>query len=440
MRYADDSGTRRRAHQLGVPLSDLILRVLRDRAGDGPPPCILAVCPTSSAVIEGAVAAARDSESPLFFAATLNQVDLDGGYTGWTPSQLVERLRIAAGRARYFGPIVVGLDHGGPWLKDTHAQAGWDLKRAIKAVRPSLSACVAAGYDLIHIDATMGPELGERPEMHETISRTVDLIRSVESSRHRLGLAPIGYEVGVEQIRGRTTDPRYLRSFATRLRGRLRAARLSGVWPCFLVVDVGTDLKTTRFDADGARILSDTAASLGCRLKGHDTDDVATPRAYPESGMGGANVGPEFAEVEYEALRRLVRREGQLTSAGNVLEPSNLLDILESAVVGSGRWRKWLLPDEQGLSFHELPPSRQAWLIRTGCRYVWHQQDVQRARATLYRNLQGHGEDPTLQVADALRVAVMRYLDAFRLCGTLSTIERALATADAATLNRNSRA
>src|SRR4030042_5967105 len=82
---ADDSSIRQGAERLGLPLADVILRALRRRsAEEGPVPTVLAICPNSEAVVKASVAAAREAEAPLFFAATLNQVDLDGGYTGWT--------------------------------------------------------------------------------------------------------------------------------------------------------------------------------------------------------------------------------------------------------------------------------------------------------------------------------------------------------------------
>lgn len=55
---------------------------------------LLAVCPNSELVTRAAVRAASQAGAPLLLAATLNQVDLDGGYTGWTPQALVELEKI----------------------------------------------------------------------------------------------------------------------------------------------------------------------------------------------------------------------------------------------------------------------------------------------------------------------------------------------------------
>jgi D-tagatose-1,6-bisphosphate aldolase subunit GatZ/KbaZ len=40
---------------------------------------LLAVCPNSISVMEAAIIAAHDCNAPMLFAATLNQVDRDGG-------------------------------------------------------------------------------------------------------------------------------------------------------------------------------------------------------------------------------------------------------------------------------------------------------------------------------------------------------------------------
>ena len=62
---------------------------------------IFAVCPNSIAVIKASFRSAKRNNAPIYFAATLNQVDSDGGYTGLTQKQFVKLLaqEAAAGRA-----------------------------------------------------------------------------------------------------------------------------------------------------------------------------------------------------------------------------------------------------------------------------------------------------------------------------------------------------
>ena len=312
MRHADDSTLRKQAEASGRPLADAILESLRTSTPEGNSvPTVLAICPNSKAVVKASIAAAKEAGAPLFFAATLNQVDLDGGYTGWTQRDFVRLARELAAEHKYEGPIVVGLDHGGPWLKDVQTREGWPLERAMAGVKDSLAACLEAGYDLLHVDPTVDRTLpkGQPMPIEMVIERTLELIEFAETHRRGNGLPPVSYEVGTEEVHGGLADMRVFRRFLDGLKGGLAKAGLADVWPCFVVGKVGTDLHTTKFDPEVARELVAAAAEYGSAIKGHYSDSVSNPEAYPAAGMGGANVGPEFTEAEYEGLEELVARE-----------------------------------------------------------------------------------------------------------------------------------
>jgi D-tagatose-1,6-bisphosphate aldolase subunit GatZ/KbaZ len=80
-----------------MSLSDLVRTIIRLRQSGRAEITLLAVCPNSVAVLEAAVKVAAQSNLPMLLA-TLNQVDRDGGYTGWTPSQFVAQMRAFAER------------------------------------------------------------------------------------------------------------------------------------------------------------------------------------------------------------------------------------------------------------------------------------------------------------------------------------------------------
>ena len=76
------------------PVMDrLLAEVRRLHAAGRPWATLLAICPNSEAVLRAAVLAAVQARAPLLLATTLNQVDLDRGYTGWTPEDLVRLCR-----------------------------------------------------------------------------------------------------------------------------------------------------------------------------------------------------------------------------------------------------------------------------------------------------------------------------------------------------------
>ncbi len=394
----------------GLPFLGYVVRQMLD--GALPHTTLLAVCPNSEAVARAALRAAYRVDAPVLFAATLNQVDVDGGYTGWTPQTFVAFVEQEAARIGLDVPILPCLDHGGPWLKDAHAQAGLSLDDTMDAVRTSLEACLDAGYALLHLDPTVDRTLPPDASIpiERVTDRTLDLFAHAEAYRTARALPPVAYEVGTEEVHGGLADLMTFERFLARLAAGLDAMGLQGAWPCFVVGKVGTDLHTTHFDADVARALTGVARRYGTLVKGHYTDYVANPEAYPLSGMGAANVGPELAEVEYGALLDLVALEREIG------EDSGFEQALYAAVDASGRWRKWLQPGEDGAALADLDPSRRAWLVATGSRYVWTDARVREARAVLYHHLESV-RDADAYVLWKIETAILHYAHAFHLVG-----------------------
>lgn len=293
-------------------------------------------------------------------------------------------------------------------------------------VKDSLSACVEAGYALLHIDPTVDRTLpaGEAVPVETVVARTVELVAHAEAVRARMGLPEISYEVGTEEVHGGLVDEGRFVQFLDLLRGQLSIRGLQAAWPCFVVAQVGTDLHTTFFDAQAARKLRATLAPLGSLAKGHYSDWVENPQDYPAAGMGGANVGPEFTAEEYLALKDLERKEQAFLRGTRQLEPSGFFRNLRDAVVDSGRWKKWLLPAERGLDFDQLLPARQEWLLQTGSRYIWTNSEVIAARSRLYDNLSPVLPDPHGYVVDRIGRAIDRYACQFHLFGSLELLDR----------------
>ena len=401
-------------------LKRLLLGPLADPDRPGPRHTLLAVCPNSEAVARAALRAAQEARTPLLYAATLNQVDRDGGYTGWTPEALATFVADEVDRLHIEVPVFLGLDHGGPWAKDLHRTNGLNAEEAMSKAKRSVTACVEAGYDLLHLDpGAAPPAASDTPLPVETlVDRTVTLLQHAETVRRDNGHPPIAYEVGTDEARGGLQREERVRSFLRRLRTALEDHDLP--LPSFVVGDLGTTLDSGHFDAERARrLVVAVADEMDALVKGHYTDDVNTPSDYPLSGVGGANVGPGLSAVEAEAVRDLVDLEARLGA------DSGMADALRSAVVESGRWQKWLHPEEQGRSFEDLPLDRQRWLVDTGSRYVWAQPNVQAARARLYDNVAPY-RDAEAYVLWRLKTAILHYMHAFNLIGLTEKLDEHL--------------
>jgi tagatose-1,6-bisphosphate aldolase non-catalytic subunit AgaZ/GatZ len=376
---------------------------------------LLAVCPNSDAVLQAAVQAAARHNTPMLFAATLNQVDRDGGYTGWTPAEFVGKIHEYAARYHSHADLFPCLDHGGQWLKDRHTRDRLTFEQTTAELADSITAMLQAGYTLLHIDPTVDRSLSGPLPVEVVVQRSLDLIAHAEAECARLNLPSVDYEVGTEEVHGGLVDLANFARFLQLLHAGLSARGLTHAWPAFIVAQVGTDLHTTRFDQAAAEALYQIAAAYGSLIKGHYSDWVSNPADYPQAGMGGANVGPEFTAEEYDALVVLEQYEMDLAHANPALTPSYFNTTLAAAVEESNRWQKWLLPEEHGLPLKALSSARQEWLLKTGARYIWTDPTVIAARQQLYANLAPVMGDPHRWVVDQIARSIEKYIAAFHL-------------------------
>jgi len=409
---------RKRAKEANKPLMDYILCRIKDLQNEtGVRRTVFAACPNSITVIKAALRSAKRCNSPIKFAATLNQVDIDGGYTGLTQEEFVKTIKEQARIINFTGPVIVAVDHGGPWLKDAHRTEKWPLEKTMEWVKKSFEAAVDAGYDLIHVDPTIDITLpvGEIINIDLVADRTIELIEHTEKYRKSRGLARISYEVGTEEVHGGLADINTFNHFLERLKSGLADRNLSEVWPCFIVGKVGTDLHTTVFDPVVARELATIASEYGSYIKGHYSDFVENPEEYPASGMGAANVGPEFTEMEYDGLLELAGIEKSLFEKHLVPKTSNIKEVIWKTVIDSQRWKKWVNGTESTVDFYANSPKRQNWMIKTCARYIWENPEVLATRDKLFKNIENHGINAEEVLITHIEKAMERYFYKFNL-------------------------
>ena len=411
---------RKRAAVAGMPLMDFILKRISElESQSGVKRSIFAACPNSISVIRAALKSSKRCDAPIKFATTLNQVDIDGGYTGLTHSEFVKTIRLHARNLNVRSPVIIAIDHGGPWLKDLHRTEKWPFDKTMAAVKKSFEAAIDAGFDLIHVDPTVDISLSGNQQISIEVvaQRTIELIAHTEKYRTLNNHPRISYEVGTEEVHGGLADLQIFKRFLDLLKEGLLRENMKDIWPCFVVGKVGTDLHTTTFDPVVARELTEIAHGYGSLIKGHYSDNVTNPEAYPESGMGAANVGPEFTEMEYDALSELEDLQQLIVAEGRIGKPAAMRKQLWEAVIKSGRWKKWLQPGEDPENFFSIASDRQKWLVKTGCRYIWEDPEVISVRARLYGNLVLQGIDPSGITESLIESAMDRYFYRFNLTG-----------------------
>ncbi|RQS61354.1 D-tagatose-bisphosphate aldolase, class II, non-catalytic subunit [Burkholderia sp. Bp8984] len=361
---------------------------------------IYSVCSAHRLVLEAACEAARADGSPLLIEATCNQVNHLGGYTGMTPADfrrdvdaIVQRCGLAP------SALVLGGDHLGP--------NPWRHRRAADAMREAaamVAAYVEAGFEKIHLDASMAcADDPARLDDRTIAARAAGLCRAAEDAAARAGVAPV-YVIGTEvptpggEVAGDAAGDAIARIAVTRSdsiaatldahRSAFAAAGLDDAWTrvVAIVAQPGVDFDDRHvLDYDSAK-----AASLGASIlrtprlvfEAHSTDyqTEGALAALVRDHFAVLKVGPALTFALREALFALTFIEDALIGDG--AQRSQLRDVVDAAMRAQPEhWAPYYRGDET-----EQRLARQ-FSYSDRIRYYWLQPAVAAAVEQLFDNL-----------------------------------------------------
>ncbi len=400
-------------HPRPVDLSTRLRDVLRGnrRSGKGG---IYAVCSAHLAVIEAAVQQSLEDGSVLLVESTSSQVNQFGGYTGLTPIQFAGFVHSAASKAGLPAEqVLLGGDHLGPfpWRHEASASA---LRKACALVRD----CVLAGYQKIHLDASMpcGDDEKENFTERTVADRAAILCQAAEAAYRELppGSPQLVYVIGTEVPApgGESVDAhspavtkaedadRTLETF------RLAFAEqgLSSAWErvIALVVQPGVDFGSNAiFDYDRAQAQPLSAALSkhpGIVFEAHSTD-YQSPQALAqmvEDHFAILKVGPWLTFAYREAVLALSAIERELFTTVSKRQISQVREALETAMLRDpAHWRSYYRGEGDEVRRDLI------YGYSDRCRYYWNQPAVQDEIARLFDNL-GGGPIPLTLVSQYL--------------------------------------
>jgi D-tagatose-1,6-bisphosphate aldolase subunit GatZ/KbaZ len=418
---------------------------------------LLGIGPMSEVVIRATLELARDMKFPVILIASRNQIDSDelgGGYVmGWNQKTFSEAVRRIAGEVEFNGLLYLCRDHGGPWQRDNERYDRLPAKEAMRRAEVSYLADLEAGFNLLHIDPTRDPHCTGTVPMKTVIARTVELMEYTEEQAQRLNLIPahagtVSYEVGTEETAGGIISADAFEQFIAGLFGELDQRHLPH--PAFIVGQTGTLVRMDRnvghFDPENTRKLCQIARQYGIGFKEHNADYLPSDilGMHPGLGITGSNVAPEFGAAETTALLDLARQEerainsrterrkspqppfqrgskGVIPFSKGELEPSSFAPLIQKAALACGRWKKWLVEEDAHLTEEDIAqtPAKLEEVTVVCGHYVFNQESIREARQKLYSNLVALEitESPATEVVDAVKEAIMKYVDAFNLRG-----------------------
>ena len=289
-----------------------------------------------------------------------------------------------------------------------------------------------AGFDLLHIDPTKIPDVGEVAPMDMVLDLTMELIEYCEEQRKALGLPPVAYEVGTEETNGGLTSVESYNEFINTLVARLKAEGLPT--PTFIVGQTGTLTRLTEnvghFNADQAVALSKAARIHGVGLKEHNGDYLSPfiLELHPALGITATNVAPEYGVVETQTLLRLSQIEQWLYDRKMIAGQSQFYQVFARASIESQRWRKWMVGQVRDYTVDQVLADQElaAQVVEICGHYTFNDPAVKAEIAKMYANLESVGLNPHRIVINAVMKSIERYVDAFNLEGITSKVRAVL--------------
>lgn len=358
-----------------------------------------AVCSAHPAVIDAAIQQALEDGNCLHVESTSSQVNQFGGYTGMTPKQFADGMRVAAASAGLPpGRVLLGVDHLGPF-----AWRGEPSAPAMAKACDLAGLCVHGGYQKIHLDTSMPCGDDKILDEKTVAERAAILCRAAEDACEDKPtgsprpLYVIGTEVpppGGEVAEGQCPAPTMIEDVHRTLEVFHSAFRAHGLFAAWenvvgLVVQPAVEFGDSRvFDYDRQRVQA-LAAGLPKRpalvYEAHSTD-YQSPAALAEmveDHFAILKVGPWLTFAYREAIFALSSIEREILGHKRHARLSQVREALEFEMRRNpAYWHSYYAGNDDD----ELRVSR-AFSFSDRCRYYWPQSSVQEEVKRLLQNL-----------------------------------------------------
>lgn len=376
---------------------------------EGVPVGLFSVCSANPVVIETALKFAAKQHLSLIVESTCNQVNQFGGYTGLRPQQFAD---FVWGLVAQVGlpkeNLILGGDHLGPfpWMDEPAETA---FQKANQMVRDY----VAAGYQKIHLDASMhcADDDPNRPlAVAVAAQRAAEMCAVAEETAQQLGLdQKINYVIGTEVPTPGGADSEEHLIEVTRLadvRETIRATKaafeslgLAQAWERVIAVVVQPgvefgDNSILAYQPEKSGELSQyIKADAQLVFEAHSTD-YQTEQALEQlvrDQFAILKVGPELTFAYREAVFLLEMVEAELFAGHDDTSLSDLRRVVDAVMKAQPQyWEKYYPGDEHDRAF------ARKYSYSDRIRYYWPEPAVQAAIQRLLDNL------GKVQIPDAL--------------------------------------
>lgn len=362
--------------------------IARNRHGEAVGlPCF---CTANEHVLRAVLSYAKKTGFPTVIEATCNQVNQDGGYTGMTAEDFMTWLRDMAKVAGVpMDQLILGGDHLGPnpWRSEP-------IDAAMEKARELVKSYVQAGFQKIHLDASMACGDEPNPSFQQIAERAADLCAVAEANApdpskliYIIGTeVPIpGGEIEEPDALDVTSVGRFRDTIETH-RAAFMARGLSAAWDRIVsvVTQPGVDFGHTSiypFIPEKAHPLSEVILKeSSLTFEAHSTDYQSTDSLADlvKNHFFFLKVGPELTFRFREAVWALAEIESNL----EIEHPSRIRDVINQRMDDKhGYWKDYYIGSKAEVSRLRI------YSYSDRIRYYWADQEVSAALVKLLENL-----------------------------------------------------
>jgi tagatose-1,6-bisphosphate aldolase non-catalytic subunit AgaZ/GatZ len=314
---------------------------------------LLGAGPMSKFSVDAIIELSNFYDLPIAMIPSRRQIEckeLGGGYVeNWSTEEFAKYVRLNDKS----GNVLLSRDHCGPWQSEQLNKDGSHntLKDEMDLVKISIEADVRSGFDLIHLDPSLGFKHGlNKDEVREIVYELISFCEAIKTSE-------ILYEIGTEeQVYSSAED------VESELNIILRDLKIKKLpTPIFYVQQTGTKVIERRnvgnfdnpLDSKGYLPASFNLPRVtrlcelnGVWLKEHNADYMSNEALqwHPRFGIHAANVAPEFGYIETQTIINLA----------NLTSSEDLVKIMVEKVNSLSKWKKWMLEDSDSSQFEKM--------------------------------------------------------------------------------------
>jgi hypothetical protein len=365
---------------------------------------ILGVGPMSENCIHATIEMSQLRNIPIQFIPSRRQIDSSfagSGYVNkWSTEVFSEHIKNNDLKQNLF----LARDHGGPWQNSYEKEEITEYKDALNSAMESFKIDILSGFDFLHIDTSI--DLNQDISSEEAAHRACEILYLCEDfarSENKILNYEIGTELqgeGVNDINEVKNNLNIINSFCDKNKIKI---------PFFYVIQNGAKVlemenvgifesnTSEDFTEEFNKIkrINKLCNDFGIFSKAHNSDYLSKIYAslYPELGINGANIAPEFGVIETKTYIEILDEYNLNT------EKEDFLKIAYE----SKKWEKWLKPNSLVSDYEKSLISGH---------YIFSNDEFQEIKNKIVRKVSSNF-DLDEKVRDNIKNKIIYYLESF---------------------------